>query len=159
MQNRQRWIWTGAAVLVAVAVGYVLIDRQHANPDGLLLMPGDGALVANGRALYEENCASCHGRNLEGQPNWQTRLSSGRLPAPPHDTTGHTWHHAEPLLFDLTKYGVQKFAGADYESDMPAYDGILSDEEIIAILSYIKSTWPEGVRRRHDLMTKAAAQQ
>ena len=33
----------------------------------------------------------------------------------------------------------------DYKASMPVYDGILSDEEIIASLSYIKSTWPKEV--------------
>ena len=33
-----------------------------------------------------------------------------------------------------------------YESDMPAFEGILSDDEIVAVLAYIKSTWPERER-------------
>jgi len=33
---------------------------------------------------------------------------------------------------------------------MPAYENVLSDEEIIAVLSYIKSTWPEEIIRIHN---------
>ncbi len=84
--------------------------------------------VMAGQSIYEQNCASCHGKNLEGQFNWQKRSGDGYLPAPPHDETGHTWHHPDQMLFELTKYGPQKFAGADYESKMPAYDGQLTDE-------------------------------
>lgn len=36
-----------------------------------------------------------------------------------------------------------KYAPAGYESDMPAFGGILSDDEIRAVLAFIKSTWPE----------------
>ena len=72
------------------------------------------------------------------------------MPAPPHDRNGHTWHHADKLLFELTKFGVQKYAGENYESNMPAYEGVLSDREIVASLSYIKSHWPEAIRKRHD---------
>jgi mono/diheme cytochrome c family protein len=114
------------------------------------LRPYDTAVVALGKSVYTEHCASCHGENLQGQPNWQQRNADGRLPAPPHDQSGHTWHHASANLFQVTKYGVQSVAGPDYKSDMPAYEGILSDDEIIAVLSYIKSTWPPAIRERHD---------
>jgi mono/diheme cytochrome c family protein len=58
--------------------------------------------VARGKVVYKEHCASCHGANLEGQPNWRHRLPNGRMPAPPHDPTGHTWHHSDKQLFEMT---------------------------------------------------------
>lgn len=100
-----------------------------------------------GRKLYLENCASCHGADLEGQPDWRRPSPTGRMPAPPHDDTGHTWHHSDSALFRITKFGPAALIGGGYESDMPAYDGILSDEEIRAVLDYIKSAWPERERR------------
>ena len=33
-------------------------------------------------------------------------LPSGRMPAPPHDASGHTWHHRDDVLFRLVKEGV-----------------------------------------------------
>ena len=102
--------------------------------------------VAQGAKIYQQHCATCHGNNLEGQPNWKTRNGHGRLPAPPHDETGHTWHHSDQLLFELTKYGmVPPNIPEGYESDMPAYRDILSDEEIRAVLAYIKSRWPDEI--------------
>lgn len=75
------------------------------------------------------------------------------MPAPPHDETGHTWHHPDEILFKITKLGIVKAANLkDYKSAMPAYENILSDAEIIAVLSYIKSTWPDEVRAGHDEM-------
>jgi mono/diheme cytochrome c family protein len=107
----------------------------------------DKARVELGKVLYANHCAACHGANLQGQPNWRDRMANGRLPAPPHDKTGHTWHHPDPLLVDMIKNGLVpgRTAPPGYESDMPAYDGVLSDDEIIAIIAYIKSTWPPGV--------------
>ena len=70
--------------------------------------------------------------------------------APPHDKSGHTWHHPDEILFNLTKYGSKAMINDDYKVSMPVYDGILSDEEIIASLSYIKSTWPEEVAEIHN---------
>jgi mono/diheme cytochrome c family protein len=99
-----------------------------------------------GARIYAESCASCHGPDLEGQPDWQRRLPSGRIPAPPHDASGHTWHHGDAILFRLVKEGVAAVVGGGYESDMPGFAGTLSDEEIHAVLAFIKSTWPERQR-------------
>lgn len=106
----------------------------------------DPAAVALGERIYVEACASCHGANLEGQPDWQTRNADGKLPAPPHDETGHTWHHPDAQLFAITKFGLAPIAGADYATDMPAFESTLSDAEILAALAYIKSRWPEQIR-------------
>jgi mono/diheme cytochrome c family protein len=97
-------------------------------------------------------------RGLEGQPNWRERGPDGRLPAPPHDASGHTWHHPDELLFRITKHGVAKAANLkDYVSAMPAYDGVLSDAEIVAALSWIKAQWPADIRVRHDELNRAAS--
>lgn len=130
-----------------------LIGSEMAQAE-LLFHPDDPTFVGLGRIIYDAECAACHGANLEGQENWRQRLSNGRLPAPPHDETGHTWHHSERDLFDMTKHGPQHFAGADYQSDMPAYGDRLTDAEILSVLSYIKSTWPSEIRQRHDAMSQ-----
>lgn len=120
---------------------------QPANAE--LIPYTDEEKVSAGQGVYEQNFASCHGKNLEGQFNWQKRSKDGYLPAPPHDETGHTWHHADQMLFEWTKYGPQKFAGPDYKSIMPAYNGKVSDEEIWNVLAYIKSKWPPEIQRKH----------
>jgi mono/diheme cytochrome c family protein len=113
--------------------------------------------IAQGQLLYNARCASCHGKNLEGQPNWRSPLPNGRMPAPPHDKTCHTWHHADEALRGVTKHGLKPFAGDNYESDMPAFGTILNDEEIEAILVFIKSTWPERERAYQQQITQQAS--
>jgi len=104
--------------------------------------PRDAAKLALGAKLYAQHCSGCHGVKLEGQPNWRTRGPNGRMPAPPHDESGHTWHHPDRVLFGITKYGLRPpYAPKNYESDMPAFGGKLSDEEIWEVLAYIKSHW------------------
>lgn len=109
--------------------------------------------IVQGKALYAEQCAACHGANLEGQPNWQSPNAEGILPAPPHDETGHTWHHDNTLLFSYTKLGGEgalKQRGIEnFKSGMPAFSDVLSDEEIWNILAYIQSTWPKRVKEIH----------
>jgi mono/diheme cytochrome c family protein len=108
--------------------------------------PTDAKQVGVGASVYVTHCAACHGATLEGQPNWRRRLPNGRLPAPPHDANGHTWHHPDEVLFGITKNGlVPPYAPADYASDMPAFGGVLSDDEIRAVLAYIQSRWPKPV--------------
>jgi mono/diheme cytochrome c family protein len=140
----------GGLILMAFAAWLVL--GYEGPRKEVTLKPDDAAVVGVGRQIYGAQCASCHGADLEGQPDWRRRLDSGRLPAPPHDATGHTWHHADTQLFELTKFGPAALVGGKYESDMPGFEGTLSDAEIVAVLSYIKSTWPGDVRRRHDLL-------
>ncbi len=132
------WIIVLAAVALslpsATQAGHELEDRD----------------IAAGEALYSEHCAACHGANLEGQPNWRTRNADGSLPAPPHDETGHTWHHDNVLLFDYTRLGgAQAMAERGVTglvSGMPGFGDTLSDDEIWNILAYIRSTWPRRVQ-------------
>lgn len=142
------------AALGVTAVSLWLLSGE-AERAGLFL-PENSEYVLMGKQIYRGSCASCHGVNLEGQvPDWQSPGVDGKLPAPPHDETGHTWHHADRVLFDITKLGVAKAANLEnYESSMPAYEGVLSDDEIVAVLSYIKSSWPEEMRNRHDELNK-----
>jgi S-disulfanyl-L-cysteine oxidoreductase SoxD len=137
-----------ACVLLALAL---LAGCDRAGGDAHRLRPDDVAVLAAGKQVYDRQCASCHGAKLEGQPDWRTRDASGRLPAPPHDASGHTWHHPDEVLFRIVKEGVAKTANLkDYQSAMPVYGGVLTDAEIVAVLSYIKANWPPDIRRRHD---------
>jgi mono/diheme cytochrome c family protein len=115
-----------------------------------ILNPNNRDIVELGKSVYVQNCASCHGVKLEGQKDWMSRLPDGLMPAPPHDETGHTWHHSDKYLFMITKYGIEDIIGQNYANNMPAYENILSDKEIISVLSYIKSTWPNKVKKIHD---------
>ncbi len=115
---------------------------------------------ARGQVIYAENCASCHGVNLEGQAHWRVQLADGTLPAPPHDTTGHTWHHDDGLLFDYTKLGGEGAMAArgvtGFASGMPAFGDVLTDAEINDVWAYIKSTWTDRERNAQAERTAAA---
>lgn len=151
------WLATvGAAAAVGAAVAAFGLWSGRAEP-GFRLRPDDAALTAVGERVYAAHCAACHGTRLEGQPNWRERGPDGTLPAPPHDASGHTWHHPDELLFRITKQGVARAANLkDYVSAMPAYEGVLGDEEIVAVLSWIKAQWPEDIRARHDELNRSA---
>ena len=124
-----------------------------------MLRQDDPVVLQRGAQIYQARCASCHGVNLEGQANWRERGPDGRLPAPPHDETGHTWHHPDDVLIRLTKEGVAKAAGLpDYVTNMPAFGDSLSDADIVAVLSWIKSRWSTEIRSLNDEVNRQASQ-
>ena len=140
------------AAAFAFLVGAIVVALRLEGKS--LADPNNSPQVAPGKSVHERTCASCHGTKLEGQPNWREKLPTGRLPAPPHDASGHTWHHPDAVLFGITKHGLVpgRYAPPGYQSDMSAFAGALSDEEIWAVLAYIKSSWPkEIIKMQRDL--------
>ena len=106
--------------------------------------------LAAGRELFVSNCAVCHGTGGEGQLDWHIRKEDGTLPPPPLDGEGHTWHHADGLLYRIVSQGGAIFEDPSlpgFKSAMPAFGETLSREEIIAVLTYIKSLWGDKVKR------------
>jgi mono/diheme cytochrome c family protein len=138
---RRRIVAFGSAVMV------VLVSVA-----AIVLLSARG-VETTGRGIYADHCASCHGADLEGQPNWQVALANGRMPAPPHDATGHTWHHSDDDLFTIVKFGMAALVPG-IESDMPGFQGVLSDDEIRAVLAFIKSTWPPNERTYQALQSR-----
>lgn len=137
------------AVRISRMLGLVAMAGGLAGAVNLPVPAGAAGPTAGGR-LYREHCASCHGRDLEGQPDWQSPRPDGILPAPPHDDTGHTWHHGDRMLFGYTKLGgaeaMRRMGVTGFRSGMPGFQDILTDDEIRAILDYIRSSW--GARER-----------
>jgi mono/diheme cytochrome c family protein len=156
MMRRQTVMWVGSAALVLLAAGG--LAAWTLMPRGGRANPTDAAQVALGRALYDQHCASCHGANLEGQPDWRERKPDGKMPAPPHDATGHTWHHPDEVLFGITRQGIAPYAPLGYASDMPAFGGMLTDEQIWAVLAYLKSFWPPEIQARQAALRQQAKQ-
>lgn len=149
--TRRSWA-TAAAAAVAIALGagavwWLTVRSPRIDPT-------DAAQVAEGEALYRRHCASCHGANLEGQPDWRTRLPSGRLPAPPHDASGHTWHHSDAALLQIVRDGPAFYASLGVQTDMPAFGTLLSDGDMAAVIAYIKSTWPAEIQARQAQISR-----
>lgn len=144
MMHRLRRSFCKDVLMVALfAVTFVLLPVParaffHDRPD-----------IEGGRAIYVAKCASCHGANLEGQPDWQSAREDGTYPAPPHDETGHTWHHGDTMLRDYIRRGGQAVLDdmvVDFTSGMPGFGEELTEDDIGAVLAYIRSTWPDRIR-------------
>jgi S-disulfanyl-L-cysteine oxidoreductase SoxD len=155
-----RGLWFGGAavaVLAASAVATVLVLRTQAAPREHFADAENAETVLEGKRLYASHCASCHGRRLQGQLLWQVRDEFAGRRAPAHDQTGHTWQHSDEDLFAMTKFGRFPTTPATVKSYMPAYAQNLSDGRILAVIAYIKATWPIGLRVSQALLNPAYA--
>jgi S-disulfanyl-L-cysteine oxidoreductase SoxD len=155
-----RGLWFGGAVvamLAASAVATVLVLRTQAAPREHFADAENAETVLEGKKLYASHCASCHGRRLQGQLLWQVRDEFAGRRAPAHDQTGHTWQHSDEDLFAMTKFGRFPTTPATVKSYMPAYAQNISDDRILAVIAYIKATWPIGLRVSQALLNPAYA--
>ena len=151
----RRMVWAAGALLVLGALGLggmQFVGRDDGSAGGGMTE----ADIAAGEGLYQANCASCHGAKGGGQANWRERRADGKLPAPPLNGDGHTWHHPDGQLFAMIKHGIAALAPKGYESDMQGFGDRLSDAEIRQVLAYVKSTWPEDKLARQQEITARA---
>jgi|APTNR8051073442_1049403.scaffolds.fasta_scaffold02981_6 mono/diheme cytochrome c family protein len=121
--------------LVWMGYGLLVLLLSACAGESMATTP-DPQMIETGKAVYNANCAACHGPKGEGEPNWKIPDVNGVYPAPPHDGSGHTWHHADALLLQVIREG----SGMP-NSKMPVYGDILSADEMEAVLAYIKTFW------------------
>ncbi|MBO9399814.1 cytochrome c [Shimia sp. R9_1] len=152
MSFKQATVAAAATVAVAAIVWQFAFGASDADAAALRLPYDEAARVAQGAELYAENCAVCHGAALQGAPNWRERDVDGLMPAPPHDASGHTWHHPDEVLFRITKLGTEAVVGQGYQSNMPGFADSMADQDILDVLAFIKSTWPDQVIEMHNSM-------
>lgn len=153
------WRWLAMLVgggTVAVVAVFMFLPVWLDGASSAGADPNDVEQVTLGEAVYASECAACHGAELEGEPDWRRPLPTGGLPAPPHDPSGHTWHHPDGLLFRYTKYGGQAVVGQGFRSNMPGFEETLSDREIWAVLAFIKSRWPDDIQAQQAAINEAA---
>ena len=96
--------------------------------------------VESGEKLYASNCAACHGARGEATPNWRQRDSDGTFPPPPLNGTAHTWHHSFRVIARQIMFGSPGGAGK-----MPAFQDKLTEEEVIDVIAWIQSLWPDEI--------------
>ncbi len=133
-----------AAALVLLLLAFALLTSCASSS------PYDPAVVSRGQELFAANCATCHGAGGEGQPNWHITKADGTLPPPPLNGDGHTWHHGDGLLYRVVSKGGQEFEDprfGSFKSAMPAFGDRLSHDEIVAVLTYVKSLWGDKTKR------------
>lgn len=131
---------------VLLLLPVVLIACSGADDGVIAPAETDSDTYVMGQTVYTTYCIACHGENGQGQfPDAPMQPDdTGRIGAPPHNETGHTWHHEDELLIQIIREGGMGLPELFYP--MPPFGGILSDEQITAVIAYIKTLWtPEQV--------------
>ena len=137
--------------LVGAGGGAVWTLMAHEHPPG---DPLDQKQVNLGEALYEQDCARCHGADLSGEFGWLKKENDSGLSeaeiermlqsldnvAPAHDNSGFTWRLDDETLFSVIKDGPA-IALSKPGSRMPGFEKRLNDDEIWAVVAFMKSNW------------------
>jgi mono/diheme cytochrome c family protein len=146
MRLQWRWLALLGGLGLGLALGLWFWLAQSNDPDP--------KQVAAGKQVYGQYCASCHGAKGEGQIPAAPLVpdATGKIPAPPHDSTGHTWHHDDDLLKRIIHDGG--LGGAEFY-EMPAFGAILTNQQIDDVLVYIKTLWTDEQRERQRARTEA----
>ena len=108
--------------------------------EDIVVLASNPGRYTKGLALYQQTCASCHGRQGEGAVNWQKRDAQGKYKPPPLNGTGHTWHHPKKVLMDIVRNGTMRLGG-----NMPPWKDKLSDTQIEDVLYWVQSQWPKEI--------------
>lgn len=148
-RHRNKCCLSLTRLLIGVAVSWLAIAQVNADPTAFSAISTEfqrRGLIARGQVVYLHECGTCHGADLKGEAGWQSVGPDGRVKAPPHDETGHTWMHSERELFRLVKFGPGDAVAPGFISPMPVYGACLSDRDIEAVLAFIASRWPPGFR-------------
>jgi len=140
---------TGLILALFVSYGYAGMDgMQEGMGHGHEMMGNQKSQIEQGKELYDEHCAACHGENAVGEdPKFPAGGTNpeGKIVAPALDGSGHASHHSTEGLFNRIKKGT-----GEKNSPMPAYEKVLSDEEIHLIIDYFQSLWPKNLKRKHS---------
>ncbi len=91
--------------------------------------------IEQGKQLFAQNCAQCHGRRAQGAANWTQPDAQGLYPPPPLDGSAHAWHHPYAQLVKTISEGSR--------GTMPAWGDKLTREQISSLIAYFQSYWPD----------------
>jgi mono/diheme cytochrome c family protein len=146
---RLSFLILGCLLVVACTYGpRTDLTPQQTIPSAFTIPTMSDPLLVQGQNLYNQWCAHCHGYQGEGQlaSTVENTLRLGMKTVPAHDSSGQTWKHPDQLLVEVIKQGVQNPLN-HYE--MPGFEGTLSDNQIQAVLTYMRHWWTP-IQRKHQ---------
>ena len=111
---------------------------------------GGAKPLDEGEKVYQLYCASCHGIQGEGMPNWEKQNALGELPAPPHNAEGHTWKHSDAMLYWIIAEGWRDPWNKTERLTMPAFGDVLPPQQIRLVVNYLKTLWTPEQRRHQE---------
>ncbi|MGA8533065.1 MAG: c-type cytochrome [Candidatus Tumulicola sp.] len=118
-------------VRFAYVAGFVAVVITLVHLNGKVM----GAQAIDGKAIFALNCAACHGANGQG---------GGPYPPLAGNPAVNTVDSAGVIQIVLNgRTGPITVNGAQYGGNMPSWRD-LSDADIAAVLTYVRSAWNNG---------------
>ena len=144
--SRRESIGLGSVLLAA---GIILMLGSRVEPSttmsSVALAERDPAAIERGRETYLNQCASCHGEDGRGNGP----AAAGLDPPPANLTGGHMQAHSDEQILGWIKNGLPPSA-------MPAFEGVLTDEQIMEIIAYLRAN-PTALTDSHNALTPTPA--
>jgi mono/diheme cytochrome c family protein len=108
--------------------------------------------LQDGARVYTLYCGHCHGHDGEGQhpDTVQNTINLGLHTVPPHDVTGHTWQHPDPVLAKVIREGV---VNPVQHYPMGRFGELLTNAEIQHVIDYMKLWWTAEQRAHNARVT------
>lgn len=133
-------VWIAAGAVIAIAAGYVLLKRENGPsveatagaPLVAVKVPELTGDALKGEALFNENCASCHGKNAAGR--------DGVGPPLVHKIYQPN-HHADGSFLLAALRGARSHHWPF--GDMPPVEGIKEDQ-VASIVTYVRTLQREN---------------
>ncbi|WP_035968007.1 cytochrome c [Bradyrhizobium sp. YR681] len=117
-------------------------------PSSALPTTESSLLISLGKTVYDKNCASCHGTQGEGKPpHWPPLANNQSI---------EMQSAVNPIRMVLNGGYPPGTRGNPMPYGMPPFAGLLSDNEIAAVVSYIRTAWgnrgtPVSAREANEL--------
>ena len=119
------------ALIVAVGSGFMAVGMTAS-----ARQPARSEALADGKRVYDANCANCHGARAQGAVKAGIEISiiAERGGKQPPDLTDAAWDHGstDDEIFAVIKKGIPS-------GMMAPYEGRLSDVEIRNVVAYVRS--------------------
>jgi mono/diheme cytochrome c family protein len=116
--------------LEAIATYLQTVPGGQAAP---LALPADAPVMQAGAAIYRDQCSACHGLDGHGVPQLFPSVADSSMARSTDPTTS----------IRIVLRGARSVATAAEPTapGMPSYGWQLSDEQVAAVLTYIRNTW------------------
>ena len=136
-----------ALAIVAAVAAWGAASMPGGAPDAQVTTP---SAAPRGKTVYDQHCAECHGATGQGDGPAAALLN----PRPRDFTAGRyklrtTESSSIPTDDDLARSVRQGLPG----SAMPAWNGLLPDADITAVLDYVKSLSPRFANEQPMMVT------
>lgn len=104
--------------------------------------------LKEGEAIFHLHCAGCHGPHAQGENPSKPMggmKADGSYIAPALNGNGHSWHHPTDVLRRIVTEGSPAEG-----SSMKGFGQTLTTEQIMSVIHYFQSLWPEEVRKEYQ---------